>query len=256
MPKHEYLLNGQRLVTASDVNEMGRVAAQRFIQLAHAAIRERGAFHLALSGGSTPVYLHQTLTLAEYQQQVEWDKVQFYFGDERNVAPDHQDSNFRMAQETLLSKLPVSSEQVHAMPTGCEPMQDCAQRYAQLLASMPQQQGVPCFDLILLGMGNDGHTASLFPATTILTEREHWVDAVYVEKLSSWRLSLTYPVLEQARAIMILVSGAAKSEILYEVFFHPERQYPIQQVHNPHIEWYTEAATATRLIENDVGLGG
>lgn len=256
MQADEYQLNNQRIVIASDVNNLSRAAATQLIQHAREAIRHHGAFYLALSGGSTPVRLHETLALPVYQQQIEWDKVHIYFGDERNVPSDHPDSNYRMAQETLLTKVPIPSSQVHAMPTGCEEMQDCARRYAELLARLPQRHGKPCFDLILLGMGNDGHTASLFPQTTILAECDRSVAAVYVAKLSSWRVSLTYPVINLANAVMILVSGPAKAEMLYEVFNEPKHDYPIQRIHNEHLEWYVDTAAAARLIESDVGISG
>ena len=256
MQADEYQLNNQRIVIASDVNNLSQAAATQLIKCAREAIRQHGAFYLALSGGSTPVHLHETLALPAYQQQIEWDKVHIYFGDERNVPSDHPDSNYRMAQETLLTKVPIPSSQVHAMPTGCEEMQDCARRYAELLARLPQRHGKPCFDLILLGMGNDGHTASLFPQTTILAECDRSVAAVYVAKLSSWRVSLTYPVINLANAVMILVSGPAKAEMLYEVFNEPKHDYPIQRIHNEHLEWYVDTAAAARLIESDVGISG
>lgn len=245
-----------RLLLAPDVTTLCQRAATQFIQSAAAAIRDHGAFYVALSGGSTPVYLHRTLAQPDIRQQIDWKRVHIYFGDERNVPPDHPDSNYRMARETLLTQVPVPPEQVHAVPTGCVEMQNCAQQYAQVLKAIPQQQGMPCFDLILLGMGNDGHTASLFPGTTILNERATSVAAVYVEKLATWRVSLTYPVLERAAAIMILVTGAEKAQILYEVINEPQHRYPIQQIHNERIEWYVDAPAAARLSESDVGLSG
>jgi 6-phosphogluconolactonase len=256
MQAGEYRLNEQRIIIAADVDSLSHAAATRIIESARVAIREHGAFYFALSGGSTPRHLHQILALPANQQQIDWDRVHIFFGDERNVPVDHPDSNFRMAQETLLSKIPIPRSQVHAMPTGCEDMQDCAQHYAELLASLPQRQGMPCFDMILLGLGNDGHTASLFPDTTILDEHDRPVAAVFVPKLDTWRVSLTYPVLNQANAIVVLVSGVGKAEVLYEAFSEPTRNYPIQRIHNEHLEWYVDGAAAARLIESDVGLSG
>lgn len=256
METGEYRLNDQRIILTEDLDALSKAAAARIVQLAKSAIREHGAFNLALSGGSTPVHLHQVLASPSCQEQISWQSVHIYFGDERNVPHDHPDSNYRMAQETLLSKVPVPSSQVHAIPTGCEQMQECAQTYASQLVDLPQHDGIPCFDLILLGMGDDGHTASLFPDTPILDEHGVPVAAVYVPKLNTWRVSLTYPVLAQARAIMVLVSGATKAQVLYEVFNKPDRHYPIQRIHNAHIEWYVDEAAAERLIESDVGISG
>lgn len=252
----EYRLNEQRILLAASLDSLSQTAATRIIEHARAAIQDHGAFYLALSGGSTPVHLHQTLSLPQFQQQIDWEKVHIFFGDERNVPFDHSESNYRMAQETLLTKVPVPVSQVHAIPTGCTDMQECARRYAQQLNALPQQHAMPCFDLILLGMGDDGHTASLFPQTTILNERERSVAAVFVPKISAWRVSLTYPVLNQAKAIMVLVNGAGKADVLYAVFTDPTREYPIQQIHNQHLEWIIDNAAATRLIESDVGLSG
>jgi 6-phosphogluconolactonase len=256
MQTDEYQLNDQGIVLAADMDMLSQLAATRLVEYARTAIAEHGAFYLALAGGSTPVHLHRTLAAPRFQQQVEWGKVHIFFGDERNVPMDHPDSNYRMAHETLLSKVPIPPSQIHAIPTGCADMQECADRYAQQLASLPQRNAMPCFDLILLGMGDDGHTASLFPDTGILNERKRAVAAVFVPKFSTWRVSLTYPVLNQARAILFLVSGAGKADMLYSVIHEPSHHYPIQCIENPHREWIVDTAAAARLIESDVGLSG
>lgn len=256
IPVAEYRLNEHRILLATDADMLSQIAASQIIQHARTAIADHGAFYLALSGGSTPVHLHRTLAQPSYQQQIDWDKVHIYFGDERNVPVDHPESNFRMAQETLLTKVPIPSSQVHAIPTGCAEMQECAQAYAHTLAQLPQSQSMPRFDLILLGMGDDGHTASLFPQTTILNEHNHSVAAVFVPKFSTWRVSLTYPVLNQANTIMILVSGVGKADVLYEVFTNPARDLPIQHIDNSNVEWIVDTAAAARLIESDVGISG
>lgn len=256
MQAGEYRLNEQRIIIVADVDSLGHAVATRIIDSAREAIREHGAFYFALSGGSTPRYLHQILALPANQQQIEWDRVHIFFGDERNVPVDHPDSNFRMAQETLLSKIPIPRSQVHAMPTGCEDMQDCAQHYAELLTTLPQRQGMPCFDMIVLGVGDDGHTASLFPGTPILAERDRSVAAVFVPKLDAWRVSLTYPVLNQANTIVVLASGAGKADVVYAALNEPTRNFPIQGIRNDHLEWYIDNAAAARLIESDVGISG
>jgi 6-phosphogluconolactonase len=256
MQIREFRQNEQRILITADADALSHAAADRIIEHANAAIADHGTFYLALSGGSTPRHLHQVLADPANRQRIPWDKVHIYFGDERNVPSEHPDSNYRMAMDTLLNKVPIPVSQVHAIPTGCDDMQDCADQYAELLTSVPQQSGRPCFDLILLGMGNDGHTASLFPQTAILQERERNVAAVFVSKLDSWRVSLTYPVLNQAKAIMVLVSGAAKADVLYEVFNEAMHNYPIQGIRNRNLEWYVDMAAAVRLIESDVGISG
>lgn len=252
----EYRLNERRILIAEDVDALSLAAANRLIQSAHDAMTDHGAFYLALSGGSTPVHLHLMLARPDNQQQIDWSKVHIFFGDERNVPADHPDSNYRMARETLLTKVPIPATQIHAMPTGCADMQDCADRYAEVLTHLPQRDGTPCFDHIVLGLGNDGHTASLFPHTEILEEHDRTVAAVFVPKLDTWRISLTYPVINRAHAVMVLTSGAGKADVLYDVFNEPAHAYPIQRIVNNQLEWYVDASAAARLIESDVGLSG
>lgn len=247
IPAAELLLNHQRIYVLADLVTLSHAAAAQIVKLAANAIAEQGVFNLALAGGSTPRQLYMTLATPPYAQQIAWRNVHVYFGDERNVAPDHADSNFRMARQSLLEKVPIPSEQIHAIPTQCPDMQACADQYAQQLARLPHRNGIPCFDLILLGMGNDGHTASLFPDTAILQETARAVAAVYVPKLDTWRVSLTYPVLNQARQVMILACGTDKAEVLTNVFNQPACNYPIQQLCNAHTEWYVDIAAAAGL---------
>ncbi len=249
-------MNEQRVVISADLDALSQAAAKRVKECARDAIKAHGAFYIALSGGSTPRHLHQILANSPIQQQIAWDKVHVYFGDERNVPHDHPESNYRMAMETLLSKVPIPQGQVHVIPTGCDRMQECADRYAEQLIGLPQKNGMPCFDLIILGMGDDGHTASLFPDTSILDEDERSVAAVFVPKLDSWRISFTYPVLNQVKHILVLVSGSSKAQVLYGVFNEPEHNFPIQRIRNDHLEWFVDTSAAARLIESDVGIGG
>jgi len=250
------LVGNRQVVISADLDALSRSAAQRIVDCAQEAIADHGTFFLALSGGSTPKHLHQILAEPAYQRLLEWGKVHVYFGDERNVPIDHPDSNYKMAMDTLLSSVPIPSDQIHPIPTCCDDMQACAIRYAEELSTLPQQQGIPRFDMVLLGTGNDGHTASLFPGTPILDEMKRTVAAVFVPRLDSWRVSLTYPVLNQARHVMVLVSGSGKSQILSEIFYEPDRQYPIQKIENKNVEWFVDSAAAARLIENDVGISG
>lgn len=244
------MLNGDLRLFA-DVDALNHAAAQRWVQLAASAIGARGKFHVALSGGSTPRALYRRLALPEFAERVAWDRVHIYFGDERAVPPDHPDSNYRMAKEALLDHVPIPSAQVHRIEGERSEVHEAATKYSQLLATrLPlSSQGVVQFDLLLLGVGADGHVASLFPGTPVLHERARFAEAVYVKKLESWRITVTLPVIDHARHVAVLISGGNKAQVLHDV----ERgrrspPYPVQLI-NPHgvLEWFVDAAAASLL---------
>ncbi|MEQ6340999.1 MAG: 6-phosphogluconolactonase [Gammaproteobacteria bacterium] len=233
------------------VDALSRAAAQRWIELADQAIQARGQFHIALSGGTTPRSLYERLTAPEFAGRVDWRHVHVWFGDERSVPPDHPDSNYRMACEALLSHVPIPPTQVHRIEAEKD---GAAQAYEALItASIPSPvAGVAQFDLILLGLGPDGHVASLFPDTAILQERIRQVAAVYVDKLNTWRISLTLPVIDNARHIMIFVAGAGKAEIMRQILTEDPRTvpYPVQMIRPAGMfDWYLDAAAAQALPE-------
>ena len=206
-------------------------------------------YFLSLSGGSTPADLYSCLA-SEYATKIDWQKIQVYFGDERYVPHDHADSNYQMAWQTMLSKVAIPREQVHAIPTDCARIDDCVQHYTDKLALMPGVHSIPVFDMILLGMGDDGHTASLFPGTDILTEYASPVGSVFVEKFDSWRISLTYPVLNVARQLLVLVSGESKAQVLREIMLEQRDDYPVARIKNPGgVLWYVDHDAATGLID-------
>lgn len=244
------MLSGDlRLFT--DVDALNYAAAQRWMQLAESAIAARGKFHVALSGGSTPRALYRRLTNPDFANRIAWDRVHVYFGDERAVPPDHPDSNYRMAKEALLEHVPIPPAQIHRIEGERADAQEAAARYAQLLTSrLPlSAQGVVQFDLLLLGIGGDGHIASLFPGTPALHERARLAVAVFVEKLDSWRITITLPVIDHARHAAILVSGAGKAAILSELCRGRRTPpYPVQLI-NPQgaLEWFVDAAAASQL---------
>lgn len=211
-------MNKRELIICRDAEELNRKAAERFVGLAQQAEQERGRFTVALSGGSTPRRLYALLATPEYRERIPWPRVHLFWGDERCVPPDHPESNYRMIQESLLSKIAIPERNVHRMAGEKEP-QIAAAEYEAELKSFFQlcDGGLPRFDLILLGLGEDGHTASLFPGSEALKDTKHLVAAVYVGKLKSHRLTLTLPVLNQAAQIMFLVAGASKAAILKEV---------------------------------------
>jgi 6-phosphogluconolactonase len=177
-----------------------------------------GRFGLTLSGGTTPKRAYELL--ADLGASVDWRKVHLFWGDERFVPADHRDSNFRMAREALIDHVPIPAAQVHPIPTGCASPGEAAALYAETLQAYygtttldPER---PLFDLTLLGLGEDGHTASLFPGTSALSERDAWVTSIIGVKPEP-RISLTYPALESSREILFIVSGAKKREILARV---------------------------------------
>src|SRR5581483_161092 len=176
--------------------ELFRAAAEEFCRIGARALAERGRYTVALSGGSTPRGLHHEL-VTNFADRLPWDKVFFFWGDERHVPPDFPESNFRMAKETLLSKLPVPATHIFRMPGEIPDATQAAGLYEQTLRDFfPSAAGeIPRLDFILLGMGGDGHTASLFPGTRALEEKQRWVGASWVEQHSTWRSTFTYPVL-------------------------------------------------------------
>ncbi len=221
--------------------DVALACAERFC--AAAAKRRSTPWRVALAGGSTPRATYALLAEAPFRDRVDWPSVEIYFGDERCVPPDHHDSNFRMAQETLLSKVPISAEQVHRIAGEMAPMQ-AADEYTMALRPV----GVPPrFDLILLGMGPDGHTASLFPGTTALKETRAPVMAVYVAKLDVWRVTLTAPVLSAAAEVIVTAVGAEKADALKLALEGPAGSVPIQLV-QPHVlTFLVDRAAAAKL---------
>jgi len=230
--------------------ELFRAAAEKFCSLGSSAIQEHGKFTVALSGGSTPRGLHQELA-THFSSQLQWDKVFFFWGDERHVAPDSSDSNYRMAKETLLSKLPIPAENVFRIPTELPDARQAAAKYEQTLRQFfrLESDSFPRFDFILLGMGPDGHTASLFPGTAALQEKDHLVVANWVEKLNTFRVTFTYPVLNNAACVMFLVSGDEKAEMVRRALKDPAANFPCQAVRpvDGELLWYLDKGAALRL---------
>lgn len=229
----------------ADAAALHAAAARRILELAHAAIAARGAFHVALSGGNTPRGLHAQLARAA---DAAWPRWHVWFGDERCVPPDHADSNYRMARETLLDHVAIPEAQIHPMipAAGLAPAEAAGNYAARLAAEAPQHDARPELDLILLGLGGDGHTASLFPGTAILEERQRNVAEVYVPRLDAWRVSLTPPCIERARHLMFLVDGSGKTDILQRLERGPaadEAPLPVERLRpQGEVEWYISQA--------------
>jgi len=227
--------------------ELAEAAARHFASRAQDAINERGRFAVALAGGSTPKAAYEVLA-RDYAGALDWSKVHVFFGDERTVPPDHEDSNYRMAYEALLSRAPVRS--VHRM-RGELPPGEAAAAYEEELREFFGPDDVPRFDLILCGLGEDGHTLSLFPETAALDVTDRWVVANPVLKLETTRLTLTIPVLNASRAVTFLVAGEGKADALKEILEGDAdpRAYPAKLV-NPEsgdLTWMVDRAAAGSL---------
>jgi 6-phosphogluconolactonase len=218
-----------------DIDAIAKRAAQEFVPAATSAVSARGSFSVALAGGSTPKALYSLLVGdAGLRAQLPWDKMHLFFGDERNVGPDHADSNFRMATETLISKSPLKPDQVTRIKGEYKDTERAAQEYEQALrASFKLADGqFPRFDLVLLGMGNEGHTLSLFPGTKALRETKRIAVRNWIGKLYTERITLTAPAANQAGLVLFMVTGADKALALKGVLegpYEPE-QLPAQMI--------------------------
>lgn len=196
----------------ADIGDLARKVAAEWVRSADEAIARAGRFAVALSGGNTPRALYGALAEGEFRSRIAWDRVHFFWGDERSVPADHPDSNYRMAYEALLSRVPVPPANIHRIETERGPAEAAAAYEATLREFFALTLGAsPRFDLILLGIGEEGHTASLFPGSAALEEHERLVVAVYVEKLKTDRVTFTLPVLNSAAEVAFLVSGKSKA---------------------------------------------
>jgi len=202
-----------------DAKRLAIATAENFVALAGEAIAARGLLSVALAGGSTPRAAYALLATEEYAVRVDWSRVHVFWGDERCVPPDNTDSNYRIARETLLDSVPLSAQNVHRVRGEMAP-EDAASDYGKTLRLFFGDD-LPCFDLVLLGMGSDGHTASLFPGTTILHEETRWAVAHYVDSAHGWRVTLTPVVISGALNVIFIVSGKAKAERVAQVLKGP-----------------------------------
>ena len=232
--------------------ELFEVAAEEVVRAATEAVAQRGRFTIALSGGSTPKNLFNLLA-TNARTVFPWDRTYFFWSDERHVPPTDPESNYRMAEEIMLSKIPVNAGNVFRIAAENPDAAAVAEAYEQTLRKFFQLQPgqVPVFDLILLGMGPDGHTASLFPNTVGLQEKTRLVIANWVDKLKANRLTMTLPVLNSAREVAFLASGTDKAQVLRTVLEEdaPPEQYPAKLVRpsNGRLIWFVDRAAASQL---------
>lgn len=222
----------REIVVANVVEELNHLAAARFLDLARAAILTSGRFTVALAGGSTPKALYRLVASLKFRDRVDWSRVFFFFGDERFVPPDHPDSNYRMAKENLFDPLGTAPQNIFRWPVEITSPDQAAADYEKTVREFFAPDFLPRFDLMLLGLGADGHTASLFPYSPALKEASRIAVANPVEKLGTERLTLTFPVINNAANIIFLVSGPEKAPALKEILegaLNPEK-FPAQMI--------------------------
>jgi 6-phosphogluconolactonase len=238
--------------TASLVAE---AAARRFVATANDAIRARGEFVVALSGGSTPRSMYARLAVEP--ANVNWSRVQVLWGDERCVPPDHPASNYRMAREALLDHVPIPAANVHRISGEDDPAK-AATSYERVIRGVlrtptgsPRDTPGARIDLVLLGLGEDGHTASLFPGAVALHDGQRWVTAEYVEAVSAWRVTLSPVIINAAAEVAFLVTGVAKAAILRQVLEGPRQPHrlPAQLIAPTagRVRWFVDAPAAAAL---------
>jgi 6-phosphogluconolactonase len=233
-----------------------KAAAQLFLDTAAKAAAARGVARIAISGGTTPKSMFALLAnpAEPFFRAVPWDRIELFWVDERCVPPDNIESNYRMTNEALLSKVPLAAERVHRMEGELEP-EVAAARYESTIRNAFRLEGAqtPTFDLVLLGIGDDGHTASLFPHTEALNEMSHIVVPNHVPQKDSWRITLTWPVINQGREVAFLIEGAGKAQVIHDVFLGPYQPdtYPSQIIRpaSGRLILLLDAAAAAKLPE-------
>lgn len=217
-----------------DSTSLIEAATAHFVSVARAAITKRGVFHVALAGGSTPKGLYQKLATSPYLEQIDWSRTHLFFGDERCVLPSHDDSNFKMVRQAMIDHLPITQQNVHRMPTELGDAADVAICYAETMATILQGESL---DLVLLGLGPDGHIASLFPDTAALDITDTLTTSLYVKKFDSWRVTMTYPTINAAKQVIVFISGKTKAPIVSDITTDAVAGLPVQRL-APQGEYY------------------
>lgn len=254
LPSLSRMPSSQRAIQVYPTSQfLLEATARHLLHHARQAIKERNVFSIALAGGSTPKGLYALLATPHFYSQLDWTKIRFFWGDERHVPPNHADSNYRMAHEALLSHLPISTAQIHRVPSELPDAQTIAERYEAVLRgsfNVPEPE-IPRFDFILLGMGQDGHTASLFPGTQVVHVTNRLVVAPWVEKFQTYRITFNPVLLNHARHVAFLVSGTEKAETLHAVLEGPFRPDALPaQIVRPRagtLTWFVDQEAAGKL---------
>ncbi|MFT3908733.1 MAG: 6-phosphogluconolactonase [Ferruginibacter sp.] len=229
-----------------NVDIVCKAAAEYITELSKTTILQKGKFTIALSGGNTPRRLYELMSSPRYSNSLDWKNIFVFWGDERCVPLSDKDNNSHMAFTSLLDKVPIPAENIFPIPVNLEPA-IAAASYEQTLQGF-FKSALPVFDLILLGLGDNGHTASLFPFTTILKEKTNIVKEVFIQELNAYRISFTSELINNAAEIMFLVTGEAKASIINTIFsgiYEPEK-YPVQLIKDDAV-WYLDKAAASQL---------
>ena len=239
-----------------DTNELSIAVAEWMTTYIRETLEKKDRFTIALSGGSTPQKLHEILVRSPYREKIDWAKLHVFWGDERAVPFDDERNNARMAYDTLLHHVPIPPHQIHIMKTDVDP-EDAALEYEKIL-HLYFDETPTSFDLVLLGMGDDGHTLSLFPGTDVVHEHNAWAKAFYLETQQMHRITLTAPIVNRSAAIVFLVAGSNKSAALKQVLkgtYQPDK-YPSQQIcpQNGELYWFVDEAAALEVQGSGFGM--
>jgi 6-phosphogluconolactonase len=234
------------LIVAGDHEASLLFCVEHFLRAYQESVALHGSFSVALSGGSTPQSVFTFLTKPPYSSQIDWSVVHLFWSDERSVGPQNPESNFHMAMESGFSKVPIPPSHIHRMVAE-EDIATNAELYETFLRTHLQGKGL---DLVLLGMGEDGHTASLFPQTEALHEKDRWVVANYVPQKNTWRMTFTFPCINAARHIAIYVLGESKQKMLEQIFHSKQPIFPIEFIGNAQHKafWIADKKAAALLI--------
>ena len=242
----------QNLEIAKDQLSLAEIAADKIIALTVDSIHRQGQFTIALAGGSTPRGIYTLLATLPNRSKIDWKRVFIFWGDERNVPPENTNSNYQMVKQTLLDHVPIPTKNIYRIEGELDP-NIAALQYEQNMRSffsVPYDE-FPSFDLILLGLGEDGHTASLFPETKALDEKARWVAENYVPKLNEWRITFTIPLINSSANIIIVVSGEQKADIIKDVLGgnNQSSKSPIESIRpkDGNLLWLVDQAAASKL---------
>ena len=244
------------LVRCETYERLANDLAEEILAVSKKAITENGHFSVALSGGATPKGLYLKMSDASFRNRFDWHRIHFFWGDERWVSPDHLRSNYRMAAEALLTKVDIPIENIHPIATMKNDPDESASLYEEELAKHfgTRKGEFPRFDFLLLGLGQDGHTASLFPGNAALDEKKRFVIPVFEKDLEEPRITLTLPVMNRARHIVFIVSGMEKADILKRVLESKSKDdlLPAQRVRpeRGNLFWFVDKSAASHLSEN------
>lgn len=229
-------------------------AAEAIADILMEAIRDHGRAMVSLAGGSTPRKVYARIGSDPMRSDIPWEKVHLFWGDERCVMPNNPESNYRMVADSLLKHISIPQKNVHRVRAEENPVDAARQYEEEILGAFGTDDGFPRFDLVILGLGEDGHTASLFPGTPALDEKEKLVTDVFVDRSKGFRITMTLPLLNNARHVIVLVSGRGKATILAHVLRKDEHEYPILRIRpvSGDLRWLVDADAASQLNRKDL----